>query len=117
LFSRCPETPPVEIPKPWIRFGSELDQKNGGEDVYDILKEFGCLPVPDGMQCPYCDWNRYNGSRVKIEEKLNKHMHITHLISNNNQALNMLLNIYGTDWWMEFKYKEGTVDWTFTKIT
>jgi hypothetical protein len=52
----------------------KLDQKNGDEDVYEILKEFGCLPVPDGMQCPYCDWNRYNGSRGKIREKLNKHM-------------------------------------------
>jgi hypothetical protein len=27
----------------------------------------------------------------------------------------MLLNIYGTDWWMDFKYKEGTVDVDFHK--
>jgi hypothetical protein len=27
----------------------------------------------------------------------------------------MLLNIYGTDWWMEFKYKERTVDVDFHK--
>jgi hypothetical protein len=65
------------------------------------------------MQYPYCDWNRYNGSREVIERKLNKHMEITHLISNNNHALNMLLNIYGTDWWMDFVYKEGTVDVDF----
>jgi hypothetical protein len=40
----------------------KMDQRHGDEDVYDILKEYGCLPVPDGMQCSYCDWNRYNGS-------------------------------------------------------
>jgi hypothetical protein len=91
----------------------KMYQRKGDEDIYDILKEYGCLPVPDGMQCPYCDWNRYNGSREVIERKLNKHMQITHLISNNNHALNMLLNINGTDWWMDFEYKEGIIDVDF----
>jgi hypothetical protein len=40
-------------------------------------------------------------------------MEMTHLISNNNHALNMLLNIYGTDWWMDFAYEEGVVDVNF----
>jgi tRNA A-37 threonylcarbamoyl transferase component Bud32 len=25
----------------------KMDQRHGDEEVYDILKEFGCLPVPD----------------------------------------------------------------------
>jgi hypothetical protein len=40
-----------------------MEARHGDEDVYEMLKEYGCLPVPDGMQCPYCDWNRYSGSR------------------------------------------------------
>jgi hypothetical protein len=78
-----------------------------------MLKEYGCLPVPDGMKCPCCDWNRYNGSRGVIERKLSKHMEKIHLISNNNHALNMLLNIYGMDWWMDFTFNQEIVDVNF----
>jgi hypothetical protein len=94
-----------------IQFGELLDEKgyeftvvhkmevmHGDEDIYEILKEYGCLPVPDGLQYPYCKWNKYNGSRKIIERKLSKHMEKVHLISNNNHALNILFNIYGTDW-------------------
>jgi hypothetical protein len=43
-------------------------------------------------------------------------MEMTHLISNNNHALNMLLNIYGTDWWMDFTYEQEIVDVNFHRI-
>jgi hypothetical protein len=78
---------------------------SGKQDIYARLKEYGCLPMPDGMQCPYCKWNRYNGDRETISRRLDKHMQITHLISNNNHALNMLLNVYGNDCWMNFEHK------------
>jgi hypothetical protein len=78
-----------------------------------MLKDYGCLPVPEGMQCPYCNWNLYNGNRGVIGRKLSKHMEMTHLISNNNHALNMILNIYGSGWWMDFTYNQEIMDVNF----
>jgi hypothetical protein len=40
-------------------------------------------------------------------------MESTHLIRNKNQALNVLFNIYGNDWWMDFVYKYTTLDANF----
>jgi hypothetical protein len=79
----------------------KMETRQGNEDIYEILKEYGCLPVPNGMQCPYCKWNYYGGSRRRTKDKLTKHMETTHLIGSNNHVLNILFNIYGTDWWMD----------------
>jgi hypothetical protein len=84
--------------------------RHGDEYVYEIMKEYGCLPVPSGMQCPYCKINYYNGEKGRIEKKLAKHMESTHLIKNNNQALNILLNLYGNDWRMDFISKHEIID-------
>jgi hypothetical protein len=87
----------------------------GEQDVYERMKGYGCVPVTEGMQCPYCKWNRYNGNRTIISGKLNKHMQMTHLINNNNHALNMLFNLYGKDWWMDIEHKYGTMDVDFRR--
>jgi hypothetical protein len=73
----------------------------------------GCLPIPNGMQCPYCKVNYYEGDTVRIYNKMSEHMESTHLIRNKNQALNILFNIYGNDWWMDFVYKHATLDVNF----
>jgi hypothetical protein len=90
-----------------------MEIRHGDEDVYEIMKEYGWLPVPSGMQCPYCKINYSNGEKERIEKKLTRHMESTHLIKNNNQALNILLNIYGNDWWMYFISKHEIIDVNF----
>jgi hypothetical protein len=91
----------------------KIEERHGDENIYQILEEYGCLPVPDGMQCPYCACNRYNGSRGVTERKVSKHMEKIHLICNNNHAMNTLLSMYGTGWWMDFQYGEKIVDASF----
>jgi hypothetical protein len=41
----------------------DMEERHGEEDIFEIMKEYGCLPVPDGVQCPYCEFNRYGGNR------------------------------------------------------
>jgi hypothetical protein len=48
----------------------KIEKRHRDEDIYEIMKEYGYLPVPNGMQCPYCKTNYYNGDRKKIERKL-----------------------------------------------
>jgi hypothetical protein len=73
----------------------------GDEEIYEVLKESGCLRIPNGMQCPYCKVNYYEGDANRIGRKMSARMEKTHLIKNKNQALNILLNIYGEDWWID----------------
>jgi hypothetical protein len=40
-------------------------------------------------------------------------MESTHLIGNNNQGLNILLKLYGADWWMDFIVNHEIVDVNF----
>jgi hypothetical protein len=40
-------------------------------------------------------------------------MESTYLIKNNNQALNILPNLYGNDWWIDFISKGTTFDVNF----
>jgi hypothetical protein len=94
-----------------------MEKRAGEEDIYEVLKESGCLPVPSGMQCPYCKVNYFEGDMLKIRRKMSAHMESTHLIRNNNQTLNILLNIllniYGSDWWIDFISKHKTRDINF----
>jgi hypothetical protein len=70
----------------------------------------GCLPVPDGMQYPYNKVNHYKGDPMKIYRKMSEHMGRTHLIRKKNQTLNILFNIYGNDWWMDFVHRHTIFD-------
>jgi hypothetical protein len=40
-------------------------------------------------------------------------MKSTHLIGNNNQGLNILLNLYGTDWWIDLIVSHEIVEVNF----
>jgi hypothetical protein len=83
------------------------------KEIFEVLKLTGCLRAPNGMQCLYCKVNYYEGDPVKIYKQMSEHMESTHLIRNKNQALNMLFNIYGNDWWMDFEDKHTTFDMNF----
>jgi hypothetical protein len=71
----------------------KMEIRHGNEDIYEVLKDSECLSVPNGMQCHYCKVNYYNGEESKIYKRLAGHMESAHLIGNNNNALNILLNI------------------------
>jgi hypothetical protein len=107
-------------------FGMTLEDKNyeftklckmkvstEDEGIYEILKESECLPVLNGMQCPYCKINYYERDTNRIGRKISAYMERTHLIKNKNQALNILLNIYGKDSWMDFVHKHATIEVNF----
>jgi hypothetical protein len=40
-----------------------MEVRYGDEDEYEILKEYGCLPVPSDMKSPYFKTNYYGGDR------------------------------------------------------
>jgi hypothetical protein len=75
-----------------------MEIRQGNDDIYEVLKDSGCLPVPNGIHCPYCKVDYYNGKESRIYEKLARHMESRHLIRNNINGLNILLNIHGDDW-------------------
>jgi hypothetical protein len=75
----------------------KMEIRQGNQDIYEVLKDSGCLPMPCGMQYPYHKLNYYNGEESRIHKKLARNMESTNLIKNNNNALNILLNVYGDD--------------------
>jgi hypothetical protein len=62
----------------------KMKVSTGDEEIYEILKESGFLPVPNGMQCPYCEVNNYEGDTSRIKRKISAHMERIHLINNKN---------------------------------
>jgi hypothetical protein len=42
----------------------KMKRRPGEEDIYEIFKESGSLPVPDGIQCSYCKVNYFGGERI-----------------------------------------------------
>jgi hypothetical protein len=84
-----------------------------GIEVFKMMEEKGCLPVLTDVLCPYCKVNYYEGDPVRIFNKMSEYMERTHLIRNKNQTLNILFNIYGNYWWMDFVYKLTTLDVNF----
>jgi hypothetical protein len=48
----------------------KMETKTGHEDIYEVLKESQCLPVPSGMQCSYCKVNYFEGDASRIKRKM-----------------------------------------------